>query len=320
AAADISEVLPLMQVSDHLSWIAEVVLEYTLAQAWEHMVSRHGKPRFQIDGTDCDKGFAIIGYGKLGGLELGYGSDLDLVFVHGADDTNLMTDGPQPVAASVFYARLGQRIIHLLTAHTPAGVLYEVDMRLRPDGASGMLVTSLKSFNQYQREKAWTWEHQALVRARFITGDPQVAEKFSASRQQLLGLERQKDQIQQDVLDMREKMRKQLDKSNSELFDLKQGAGGIVDIEFMVQYGVLVYASKHAELLTYTDNIRLLMILAAVGVMSHDQANALTEAYRVFRGRLHRLKLDEQSGLVAADEYLDQRQAVIKVWQQWLLA
>ena len=319
AAADIADVLPLMQVSDHLSWIAEVVLAETLELAWQHMTARHGPPACRVDGTVCDKGFAVVAYGKLGGLELGYGSDLDLVFVHGSDDASAMTQGPQPITASVFFARLGQRMIHLLTAHTPAGLLYEVDMRLRPDGASGMLVTSLSSFEKYQSDKAWTWEHQALVRARVVAGDPAIAASFNRIRKSVLAKPRDKDKLLAEVIEMREKMRTSLDKGKQGQFDLKQGHGGIVDIEFMVQYGVLAYAHGHEVLLNYSDNIRLLMVLAAEGVMVAERADALVLAYQTYRGRLHRLKLDEQPGLVADEEYTELRQGVGEIWDYWML-
>ena len=319
AAADIVGALPLMKVSDQLSWIAEVCLEETLELAWLHMVGRHGRPPCSACEQVCDKGFAIIGYGKLGGLELGYKSDLDLVFIHGADDPQQMTDGKQPVTAAVFFARLGQRLIHLLTAMTRAGLLYEVDMRLRPDGAAGMLVSSLDSFIRYQQDKAWTWEHQALVRARYVAGDPRIGEQFAGIRESVLGRARDRQALKKDVLEMRDKMRKELDKSKAGLFDLKQGRGGIVDIEFMVQYGVLAYAADYQELRSWTDNIRLLMVMAAVGVMGAEQVDILTEAYKAYRGRLHRLTLDEQAGLAAEDEYADLRASVTQVWDDWML-
>ena len=319
AAADIVGALPLMKVSDHLSWIAEVCLHETLELAWQHMVKRHGRPVFSGEGQVGEKGFAIIGYGKLGGLELGYGSDLDLVFIHNADKAEQMTDGKLPLAVSVFFARLGQRLIHLLTALTRAGLLYEVDMRLRPDGASGMLVSSLKSFVQYQQDKAWTWEHQALVRARFVAGDFSIGELFLKVRAEVLGKQRDAATLKKEVLQMRERMRKELDKGKAGRFDLKQGQGGIVDIEFMVQYGVLAYAHEHRELLAWTDNIRLLLVMAAVGIMPAQSVDILTEAYKTYRGRLHRLKLDEQPGLVADDEYTDLRSVVADVWNDWML-
>ncbi len=320
AAADIMGALPLMKVSDHLSWIAEVCLDETLELAWQHMIRRHGRPVCMADGQVCDKGFAIIGYGKLGGLELGYGSDLDLVFIHGADKADQMTDGKQSITASVFFARLGQRLIHLLSAMTRAGVLYEVDMRLRPDGASGMLVSSLKSFVQYQQDKAWTWEHQALVRARFVAGDAAIGEQFLIVRGEALGSKRDRSVLKNEVLEMRDRMRKDLDKGKTGQFDLKQGQGGIVDIEFMVQYGVLAFACDYPELQAWTDNIRLLMVMAAIGVMQAEQVDILVEAYKTYRGRLHRLTLDEQAGMVSAEEYAELRIAVTTVWQEWMLA
>ena len=332
AAADIVDALPLMKVSDHLSWIAEIVLNEALEQAWRHLVSRHGRPLCQLDeqgeGQFCDKGFAIIGYGKLGGLELGYGSDLDMVFLHGSESNNLMTQsgenqaeesqGIKSIAVPVFFARLGQRIIHLLTSTTSAGVLYEADMRLRPDGASGLLVSNLKSYRDYQLKKAWLWEHQALVRARVVAGDPLVAEKFAAIRREVLSLQRDKAVLRQEVLDMRNRMRKELSKEKKGQFDLKQGAGGIVDIEFMVQYGVLAWAHEKPDLLDYTDNIRLLAGLASAGLMAKADVEVLSDAYRTFRARLHKMALQEQPGLVDAEEYNELSTAVRRIWLDWL--
>ncbi len=326
AAADIADALPLMKVSDHLSWIAEVILDEALEQAWRHLVSRHGRPVCKIEpGEDslCDKGFAIIGYGKLGGNELGYSSDLDMVFLHGSESNNLMTlgdkdKGEKPVAVPVFFARLGQRIIHLLTAHTSAGVLYEADMRLRPDGASGLLVTNLKSYRDYQLKKAWLWEHQALVRARVVAGDPQIAEQFDVIRREVLSQQRDHEVLRKEVLDMRIRMRKELSKEKKGLFDLKQGAGGIVDIEFMVQYGVLAWAFEKPELLEYTDNIRLLEALASADLMAKSDVEVLSDAYRTFRARLHKIALQEQPGLVDIEEYSELSAAVRRIWLEWL--
>ena len=326
AAADIADALPLMKVSDHLSWIAEVILDEALEQAWRHLVLRHGRPVCKLEqgeGSLCDKGFAIIGYGKLGGYELGYGSDLDMVFLHGGESNNLMTlgdaeKGEKAIAVPVFFARLGQRIIHLLTALTAAGVLYETDMRLRPDGASGLLVTNLKSYRDYQLKKAWLWEHQALVRARVVAGDPQIAEQFALIRREVLSQQRDKANLRKEVLDMRIRMRKELSKEKKGQFDLKQGAGGIVDIEFMVQYGVLAWAFEKPELLEYTDNIHLLEALAAADLMAKADVEVLSDAYRTFRARLHKMALQEQPGLVDAEEYSELSTAVQRIWQHWL--
>ena len=323
AAADIADALPLMKVSDHLSWIAEVILDEALEQAWRHLVSRHGRPVCKVEGGLCDKGFAVIGYGKLGGYELGYGSDLDMVFLHGSESNDLMTlgdeaKGEKSIAVPVFFARLGQRIIHLLTAHTSAGVLYEADMRLRPDGASGLLVTNLKSYRDYQLKKAWLWEHQALVRARVVAGDPQIAEQFELIRREVLSQQRDKADLRKEVLDMRNRMRKELSKEKKGQFDLKQGAGGIVDIEFMVQYGVLAWANEKPDLLEYTDNIHLLEALATAKLMAKADVKVLSDAYRIFRARLHKMALQEQPGLVDAEEYNELSTAVRQIWLDWL--
>ena len=319
AAADIAEALPLMKVSDHLTWIAETILDEALELAWQHLVARHGRPICAPDGRLCDKGFVIVGYGKLGGFELGYASDLDLVFIHGAEDENLSTDGDRPIALQTFFARLGQRVIHMLTAHTAAGVLYEADMRLRPDGASGMLVSNLEAFRDYQLNKAWVWEHQALVRARVVAGDPLIAEQFDSIRCEILAQARDQAQLRKDVVEMRDKMRQTTDKTKDGQFDLKQGSGGIVDIEFMVQYGVLAWAHAHPALLHYTDNVRLLMLFASEGLMAADDADILTDAYRCYRQHLHRIKLTEASGVIPEEDVRQEREAVSRIWQQWLL-
>jgi len=316
AAADISDVLPLMKVSDHLSWIAEVTLEEALQQAWQHLVARHGQPAVSQQTGQMD--FAVIAYGKLGGLELGYGSDLDLVFLHGCEDLNAMTDGASPLAVPVFYARLGQRLIHILTTHTPAGVLYDADMRLRPDGASGMLVSNLESFESYQQQKAWLWEHQALVRARGVAGDSNVINQFTRIRQAVLGRERDLAELRQEVVKMRQRMRKELAKHETDLFDLKQGEGGIVDIEFLVQYFVLGFAHRYPDLMTWTDNIRILDALSQTGLLTERDTGLLGDAYRAYRGYTHRMALQEQKALAPEGEFSDDLAEVRRIWTEQL--
>lgn len=318
AAADISGGLPLMKISDHLSWIAEQVMDEVLELVWAHLIERHGRPACKANGQLCDKGFAVIAYGKLGGYELGYGSDLDLVFLHGGESPNLMTQGEQALAIPVFFARMGQRIIHILTAHTPAGVLYEVDMRLRPDGASGMLVSSLNAYRAYQRDKAWIWEHQALVRARVVAGDPVIAKQFAAIRAESLMRSRDKVTLRKEICEMRERMRIANSKSKSGQFDLKQDKGGIVDIEFMVQYGVLAWASGYPALLDFTDNIQLLEGFVKAGKISAEEAAYLSDAYRTYRDRLHRLILQEQMGIIPGQDYRDFKAGVVRLWQRWM--
>jgi glutamate-ammonia-ligase adenylyltransferase len=205
-------------------------------------------------------------------------------------------------------------MIHMFTTRTPAGVLYEVDMRLRPSGNSGMLVASLVSFDQYQREQAWTWEHQALLRARPIAGDPLVAERFRQIRREVLSRERDPDKLRDDVREMREKMRDSLDSSKGDEFDLKQGRGGIADIEFMVQYLVLRWAHSFPDLLDWTDNIRLLEGLARSGILERETEQLLADAYRAFRAVNHRNALAELPSLVAGDELAVERTAVRELW------
>jgi glutamate-ammonia-ligase adenylyltransferase len=321
AAADVMEAVPLMQVSDHLTMIAELILQVALELAWDYLVARHGRPAC-VSGSDADrKGFAIIAYGKLGGLELGYGSDLDLVFLHNAGghaakSQTAVTNGNKPIADSVFYARLGQRIIHILTAHTSAGMLYETDMRLRPSGASGLLVTSLSSFAEYQHNKAWTWEHQALVRARVVAGDAPLKQAFDDLRREVLALPRDVEQLKKDIAEMRERMRESLNHARESEFDLKQGSGGIADIEFMVQFAVLRGAHKTPALCEFTDNIRLLAGLAEQGAFVERDVIMLGDAYRVYRAEVHRLALQDQPAIVEESCFQSERAAVRDLWQQ----
>ncbi len=316
AAADIAGVYPLMEVSDHLTEIAEVVVERALELARDHLVARHGRPRCRLDGEVVEPGFAVIAYGKMGGIELGYGSDLDLVFLHGAGGETLPTDGERPIDTPLFFARLGQRLIHILTAHTPAGVLYEVDPRLRPSGSSGLLVSSIEAFERYQMEEAWTWEHQALVRARAVAGDAALAERFEAIRRRVLGRERDPEALRREVVEMREKMRAQLDRSNADQFDLKQGRGGIADIEFMVQYAILRWAASRPALLRWSDNVRQLETLAAEGLFEREEAETLADAYRTYRAASHRLALQQAPARVEADRFTAEREAVRRIWRR----
>lgn len=319
AACEVEGILPLMQVSDYLTWLAEAILEHVLEMAWEQLVARHGKPR-TVTGEDA--GFLIVGYGKLGGIELGHGSDLDLVFLHNADPAK-STDGEKAIDSASFFARLGQRIIHILTARLPSGDLYEVDMRLRPSGNSGMLVSSLGAFEKYQMEEAWIWEHQALVRARTIAGDESLAEQFYAIRERVLCRQRDTLELKQAVVEMRDKMRKHLGsgaggQSGEGIFNLKQDAGGIVDIEFMVQFAVLAWSHDITGLTHWSDNIRILESLEESGVLSRDDAQCLISAYKKYRSAGHRLQLQQAAGVVDATEFSAEREQVKAVWQRLL--
>ncbi|MCB1772450.1 MAG: bifunctional [glutamate--ammonia ligase]-adenylyl-L-tyrosine phosphorylase/[glutamate--ammonia-ligase] adenylyltransferase [Gammaproteobacteria bacterium] len=312
AAADIAGAIPLMVVSDYLTEIAEVTLQRVQASSLRDLAAKYGAPG-RLDGMTT--GFAIVGYGKLGGIELGYASDLDLVFLHGSADLNAMTDGRRSVANEVYYARLGQRVIHMLTTVMPSGVLYEADMRLRPNGNSGQLVTSLKTFESYQDNDAWTWEHQALVRARAIAGDPAVIARFNAIRHRVLCRERDPAVLLDDVVSMRARMREGLDRSNDEQFHIKHGVGGLVDIEFIVQYAVLRWAHSHPDLTDWTDNARLLERLARHRLLPELAAEQLWNAYQLYRGVVHRHALQEQGSLVPVDRLAEERAMVSDIWQ-----
>jgi glutamate-ammonia-ligase adenylyltransferase len=325
AASEIAGHLPLMKVSDYLTWLAEAILEQVLALAWRQTVAKYGTP-LRNDGTLCDPGFIIVGYGKVGGLELGHGSDLDLVFIHDGDP-QAETDGPKSIDGAQFFTRLGQRIIHLLTAQTNSGQLYEVDMRLRPSGASGLLVSSLGAFARYQENEAWTWEHQALVRARVLVGSQDVGQAFEQVRAAILGKPRDLATLRQEVSEMRAKMRDNLGSKSTAAgtaanafeatapFDLKQDAGGIVDIEFMVQYAALAWSETHPPLLRWTDNIRILEELEHEGLMPVEEASLLREAYKAYRSAAHRQALQKDPGVIPGDQFVDERRQVMRIWR-----
>ncbi|MGY4878482.1 bifunctional [glutamate--ammonia ligase]-adenylyl-L-tyrosine phosphorylase/[glutamate--ammonia-ligase] adenylyltransferase [Vreelandella aquamarina] len=314
AASDIAGTRHLMKVSDYLTYIAEVILEAVLAMAWKHLTRKHGTPPgMQQERPD----FLIVGYGKLGGIELGYGSDLDLVFLHDSDGKGA-TDGPRPIDTPVFFTRLGQRIIHLLTAVTPAGSLYEVDMRLRPSGNAGLLVTSLEAFADYQRDNAWTWEHQALVRARVVAGSESLADKFNALRGTILAQPRDREALRDEVVKMRHRMRDHLASKKADTFNLKQDAGGMVDIEFLCQYAVLAFAHQTPALLTYSDNMRILETLEENDYLSKEEATRLRDTYLAYRSKTHRAALTGEKAVLEGDAFMSERDAVTRLWERFL--
>ena len=318
AVADFTADLPIMKVSDSLTYLAEVVVEKALHLAWRDLAARHGEPHYLIDGRRQSAGFAVIAYGKLGGLELSYGSDLDLVFLHDSAGDSQQSDGDRPLENSVFFARLVRRIVHILTTRTSSGVLYEVDTRLRPSGRSGLLVTSAKAFERYQEENAWTWEHQALLRARPIAGSERLAEEFQRIRADTLKYRVRRDGLEREVVSMRQRMRRELDQSNATRFDLKQGPGGIADIEFLVQYLLLKHARQASSVFLYTDNIRQLDALADERIVERAEAHELQAVYRRFRHRLHRLALNDQPPLVDAGAFNEARVFVTRKWETYL--
>jgi len=316
AAADISGTLPVMKVSDHLTWLAEAIIDAVVHQAWVQMVARYGQPKHLADREG--RGFAVVGYGKLGGWELGYSSDLDLIFLHDCP-VDVMTDGEREIDGRQFYLRLAQRIMHLFSTRTSSGILYEVDARLRPSGAAGMLVTSTDAFADYQKNEAWTWEHQALVRARVVYGDPQLNAQFDTIRRNVLTATREGPTLQTEVREMREKMRAHLGNKHKDRFDIKADEGGITDIEFITQYLVLRDAHSKPKLTRWSDNVRILELLAQNDIMDEHEALALTRAYTTLRDELHHLALQEQPGHLPLDCFNPERELVRACWQKWLV-
>jgi glutamate-ammonia-ligase adenylyltransferase len=317
AASDVMEQFPIAEVSNQLSYIAQALLHHALAMARSIVETKHGVPTCIEDGERRPVGYAIVGYGKLGGLELGYGSDLDLVFLHDSTGEKQVTGGERPVDNNVYFTRLTQRIIHFLGTLTAAGRAYEVDTRLRPSGDSGLLVSSVQAFSMYQRERAWTWEHQALIRARAVAGDSHTMAAFETVRREILGRARDPDKLRADILEMRDRIRHEHDRSDTLYFDVKQGLGGITDIEFMVQYGVLRWAHQHNELLEFSDNLRLLERLTGLGLMPAPMGTVLHDAYFALRAAVHRSALQEIEGLVEDTKFRQHRDAVATAWREW---
>jgi len=328
AAAQITGTMTVMKVSDYLTFTAEAVLEQVLALSWHHLVRKHGYP-VNGSGNHGEMDFVVIGYGKLGGIELSYISDLDLVFLHdGAlDEDTCVTDGQKAINSREFYTRLAQRVITMLDTHTMSGRLYEVDMRLRPSGESGLLVSSLPAFEKYQQQEAWTWEHQALVRARAVAGSRKLTAEFDALRAQVLSSARDIDQLASDVLKMRQRMRDELTRkagknASRPPFVIKQGEGGIVDIEFMVQFLVLSGSREHPALLRWSDNMRILEEAEKCNVLQKQDIRRLMEAYLALRSMLHRFALEESDLEDPLAPLLNHREVVKTLWNtvfsRWL--
>ncbi|MCX7095346.1 MAG: bifunctional [glutamate--ammonia ligase]-adenylyl-L-tyrosine phosphorylase/[glutamate--ammonia-ligase] adenylyltransferase [Methylobacter sp.] len=315
AAADIMGAIPLMVVSDYLTYIAESIVGQVVERTWLMLIDKHGVPP---DTDNTSIGFAVIGFGKLGGIELGYGSDLDLVFLYDCKDGNAMTDGVKPISCAQFYGRLGLKVRHILDTKMLSGVLYEVDMRLRPNGDSGLLVNHISAYEDYLKNEAWTWELQALVRGRFIAGDPQLKAQYEAIRSRILSLPRETESLKKEVREMREKMREALASKDKNKFDLKQSKGGIADIEFIVQFGVLDRAALNPALTTYTDNVRLLDGLQQQGFISEADARTLKVAYCTYRDIGHKLVLQGDKAITAEAEVAEMSAQVERIWHHYM--
>jgi len=295
AAQDVAAQLPLEMLSDYLSDLAQIILQVSLQTIWKTLKFRH---------VETPK-FAVIGYGKLGGKELGYMSDLDIIFLY---------DDEHP-DASENYAKFAQRINNWFNSLTNAGLLYETDLQLRPDGNSGLLVSSIEAFEQYQKNKAWVWEHQAISRARYIAGDAQVGTRFEHIREAVLIQARDETELKNAVLTMREKMRANL-KFDATLFDVKHEEGGIIDVEFLVQYLVLLHAKNHHELTENIGNIALLSVLAKLGYIDCNVADKVADAYRHYRKIIHSTKLQAKEAKVPRVEIDNYRSTVVQLWNK----
>jgi glutamate-ammonia-ligase adenylyltransferase len=318
ALADLMGRLPLMQVSDRLTEIAEIIVDAAMAMAWgqitsqlgvPHCVDKEGAPARQVR-------VAAIGYGKLGGRELGYSSDLDLVFIHDSSGDAQETDRASgAVDNQVFFARYAQRLMHLLTFHSAAGRLYEVDVRLRPSGKGGMLVTSIRAFRDYQFAEAWTWEHQALLHARAVAGDAGLRERVEDVRMEVLAHAVRRADLRTQVRDMRERMRRELSAGGDGRFDLKQDRGGIADIEFLAQYWALRWAQQYPPVALFPDTIRQLESLASAALVPQETVDGLVAAYKAYRATGHHRSLDGQGNVVAATDFCAERATVTAAWE-----
>ncbi len=294
-AQDLGGVVTVERLADHLSALADVLVGATLSAVWQTIPNRHREV----------PAFAVIAYGKLGGKELGYASDLDVIFLYDDEDQD----------APALYAKLAQRFITWMTSHTPAGILFDIDIALRPDGASGLLVSSFASFEKYQRSSAWVWEHQALTRARFCAGDQQIGQRFEQLRIALLRQPRDRDTLKQEVLTMRQRMH-DAHPNRSGQFDLKHDPGGMIDIEFVVQYLVLAHACDFVALTGDIGNIALLKLAGQIGLIDGPLSVQVADAYRSFRKLQHQIRLrGEDRARVELAQVEEQVVAVKRLWE-----
>ena len=316
AAADILGVLPVMKVSDHLTYLAEAIIGAVVNFAWEQVSRRFGVPEALLDNPD-EKGFLVVGYGKLGGLELGYKSDLDLVFLY-LPLPGFTAGGKKSIDNNQFYLRLAQKIVSIFSLNTSAGVLYEVDMRLRPSGDAGLLGCSFQAFENYQLNEAWTWETQALVRARSVYGEAHLQHQFAEIRQRVLMAPRDINKLTQDVIEMRQKMYEHLSHSSKNQFNLKTDRGGITDIEFIAQYLMLAHAPQNPLLTRWSDNVRIFDSMVEQNIILQDEGEALKNAYTSMRNKIHQLNLLGHPPIVEENQFVSERQFIYQCWQRWL--
>ena len=313
ASADIMGVLPVMKISDHLTYLAEAIIGAVVNMAGKGVSQRFGVPEHL---SENEKGFAVIGYGKLGGIELGYNSDLDLVFLHNAPENSETVGGRKSVSSHQFYLKLAQKINSIFNLNTSAGVLYEVDMRLRPSGEAGLLVSTFNAYDFYQKNEAWTWESQALVRARCVYGTESLKAEFDQIRQSTLAKKRDVVMLKAEITGMRAKMYQHLTQPQAVEFNLKTDKGGITDIEFIAQYLALANAETSPEMAVWSDNIRIFDTAMACGILTKPAGEQLKYCYTAMRNRIHHLNLLRQPSCVPMSEFEAERDFVGKMWSQ----
>ena len=313
ASADIMGVLPVMKISDHLTYLAEAIIGAVVNMAWKAVSQRFGVPEHL---GENEKGFAVIGYGKLGGIELGYNSDLDLVFLHNAPENSETVGGRKSVSSHRFYLKLAQKINSIFNLNTSAGVLYEVDMRLRPSGEAGLLVSTFNAYEFYQKNEAWTWESQALVRARCVYGTKSLKAEFDQIRQSTLAKKRDAVTLKAEITGMRAKMYQHFTQPQAVEFNLKTDKGGITDIEFIAQYLVLANAETSPEMAVWSDNVRIFDTAMAYGILTEPAGEQLKYCYMAMRNRIHHLNLLRQPSCVPMSEFEAERNFVGQIWSQ----
>jgi [glutamine synthetase] adenylyltransferase / [glutamine synthetase]-adenylyl-L-tyrosine phosphorylase len=313
ATAELAHEISTIDVSHYLSDLAEVVLDAIYRLASNMLEIKHGEPQYKIDKQIKTANFAIIGYGKLGGQELHYQSDLDVIFLHDSQGSNQQTSGPKVIENSMYFARLAQKIISMTHVLTSAGKLYEIDSRLRPDGASGLLVSTIAAFALYQQEKAWTWEHQALVRARLVAGNQGLKLLFENIKRDILALPRQIDELAREIIDMREKMVEANHSPETERVNLKHSRGGMIDIEFMVQFWVLLHANNIGSIYSYSDNISLIRVLLQKNLID-GSFESLIEIYQSYHRLLHETVLQNRPAEIDSEVIINQLKQVKTCW------
>lgn len=316
AIADLLGGLPVMKVSDRLTDLAELILEQTLQLAWQQLAPKLGMPMCGEGAERRPVRIAVVGYGKLGGMELGYSSDLDLVLLHDSAGVRQETEGARSIDNQVFFVRYAQRLLHLLTMHSAAGRLYEVDVRLRPSGKGGLLITSIQAFADYQQHEAWTFEHQALLHARAVAGAMELRARFEQVRLEVLAQHVRRETLRGEVRAMRQRMRRERSQARQAQFDLKMDAGGIADIEFLAQYWALQWAAQYPPVVRYSDTIRQLESLASADLIPQATVDTLTRIYRRYRQCLHHRALDGLGAVLAADELAAERAQVTAIWHE----